>query len=244
MDRRPVNIPHRVLFIGNSYTYCNDLPELFGRIARAYGYNVEIRSVTKGGHKLEWHADPNDECGAMTEALLGNEHFDAAVLQEYSIRPALEDKTPFFSAVQMLCGKLRRNGVLRILLYQTWGRKEPCETLAEHGWTNREMTLRLAAAYDKIAAEQGCLLSPVGTAFYDVNTNHPEVVLYTEDNSHPTLSGSYLAALCHFAVLYGVSPLSVPYTPAGVEPEEAAILKQAAADAVSGPSIVPDEYRL
>ena len=178
MDRRPVNIPHRVLFIGNSYTYCNDLPELFGRIARAYGYNVEIRSVTKGGHKLEWHADPNDECGAMTEALLGNEHFDAAVLQEYSIRPALEDKTPFFSAVQMLCGKLRRNGVLRILLYQTWGRKEPCETLAEHGWTNREMTLRLAAAYEKIAAEQGCLLSPVGTAFYDVNTNHPEVVLY------------------------------------------------------------------
>ena len=58
-------------------------------------------------------------------------------------------------------------------------------------------------------------------------------MLYTEDNSHPTLSGSYLAALCHFAVLYGVSPLSVPYTPAGVEPEEAAILKQAAADAVS-----------
>ena len=98
--------------------------------------------------------------------------------------------------------------------------------------------------FGKIAAEQGCLLSPVGTAFYDVNTNHPEVVLYTEDNSHPTLSGSYLAALCHFAVLYGVSPLSVPYTPAGVEPEEAAILKQAAADAVSGPSIVPDEYRL
>lgn len=67
----PVNIPHRVLFIGNSYTYCNDLPELFGRIARAYGYNVEIRSVTKGGHKLEWHADPNDECGAMTEAVAG-----------------------------------------------------------------------------------------------------------------------------------------------------------------------------
>lgn len=149
-----------------------------------------------------------------------------------------------FPPYKCCAGKLRRNGVLRILLYQTWGRKEPCETLAEHGWTNREMTLRLAAAYEKIAAEQGCLLSPVGTAFYDVNTNHPEVVLYTEDNSHPTLSGSYLAALCHFAVLYGVSPLSVPYTPAGVEPEEAAILKQAAADAVSGPSIVPDEYRL
>ena len=78
------------------------------------------------------------------------------------------------------------------------------------------MTLRLAAAYAKIAAEQGCLLSPVGTAFYDVNTNHPEVVRDTpRDNlpSHPVLAG-YLAALCHFAVLYGVSPLSVPYTPA------------------------------
>ena len=143
-----------------------------------------------------------------------------------------------------LCARLRRTGDVRILLYQTWGRKEPCETLDAHGWTNREMTLRLAAAYEKIAAEQGCLVSPVGTAFYAVHTRHPEIALYTEDCSHPSLTGSYLAALCHFASLYGDSPLDVDYAPAGVDSAAAVLLRQAAAEAVSGPSIVTDEYRL
>lgn len=83
------------------------------------------------------------------------------------------------------------------------------------------MTLRLAAAYEKIAAEQGCLVSPVGTAFYAVHTRHPEIALYTEDCSHPSLTGSYLAALCHFASLYGDSPLDVDYAPAGVDSAEA-----------------------
>ena len=105
-------------------------------------------------------------------------------------------------------------------------------------------TLRLAAAYEKIAAEQGCLVSPVGTAFYAVHTRHPEIALYTEDCSHPSLTGSYLAALCHFASLYGDSPLDVDYAPAGVDSAEAVLLRQAAAEAVSGPSIVTDEYRL
>ena len=165
MDTTHLNAPRSVLFIGNSYTYCNDLPSLFGEIARSRGYELQVRSVTKGGHTLEGHADPADECGAKLEALLQSERFDAVFLQEFSVRPALDDKTPFFNAVRTLCARLRRTGDVRILLYQTWGRKEPCETLDAHGWTNREMTLRLAAAYEKIAAEQGCLVSPVGTAF-------------------------------------------------------------------------------
>ena len=188
METTHLNAPRSVLFIGNSYTYCNDLPSLFGELARSRGYELQVRSVTKGGHTLEGHADPADECGAKLEALLQSERFDAVFLQEVSVRPALDDKKPFFNAVRTLCARLRRTGDVRILLYQTWGRKEPCETLDAHGWTNREMTLRLAAAYEKIAAEQGCLVSPVGTAFYAVHTRHPEIALYTEDCSHPSLS--------------------------------------------------------
>lgn len=205
MDTTHLNAPRSVLFIGNSYTYCNDLPSLFGEIARSRGYELQIRSVTKGGHTLEGHADPADECGAKLEALLQSERFDAVFLQEFSVRPALDDKTPFFNAVRTLCARLRRTG---------------------------------------IAAEQGCLVSPVGTAFYAVHTRHPEIALYTEDCSHPSLTGSYLAALCHFASLYGDSPLDVDYAPAGVDSAVAELLRQAAAKAVSGPSIVTDEYRL
>ena len=134
METTHLNAPRSVLFIGNSYTYCNDLPSLFGELARSRGYELQVRSVTKGGHTLEGHADPADECGAKLEALLQSERFDAVFLQEFSVRPALDDKTPFFNAVRTLCARLRRTGDVRILLYQTWGRKEPCETLDAHGW--------------------------------------------------------------------------------------------------------------
>ncbi len=81
------------------------------------------------------------------------------------------------------------------------------------------MTLRLAAAYEKDCpqAEQGLPSFPRRHGVYAVHTRHPfEIALYTEDCSHPSLTGSYLAALCHFASLYGDSPLDVDYAPAGV----------------------------
>ena len=105
MDTTHLNAPRSVLFIGNSYTYCNDLPSLFGELARSRGYELHVRSVTKGGHTLEGHADPADECGAKLEALLQSERFDAVFLQEFSVRPALDDKTPFFNAVRTLCAR-------------------------------------------------------------------------------------------------------------------------------------------
>ena len=94
-------------------------------------------------------------------------------------------------------------------------------------------------------AEQGCPRSPVGTAFTPSMTRHPfEIALYTEVISHPSLTGSYSAAFCHFASLYGDSPLDVDYAPAGVgfggsRPAPAG----RGVEAVSGPSIVTDEYR-
>ena len=163
METTHLNAPRSVLFIGNSYTYCNDLPSLFGELARSRGYELQVRSVTKGGHTLEGHADPADECGAKLEALLQSERFDAVFLQEFSVRPALDDKTPFFNAVRTLCARLRRTGDVRILLYQTWGRKEPCETLDAHGWTNREMTLRKdcsRAGLSRLPRRHGVLRRP------------------------------------------------------------------------------------
>jgi hypothetical protein len=39
----------RVLFIGNSYTYFNDLPTIFRKLAAAGGHRVDTRMVAPGG---------------------------------------------------------------------------------------------------------------------------------------------------------------------------------------------------
>ena len=47
----------QVLWIGNSYTYYNDLPSLVGRLAAADGVELEFDSHTEGGWSWERHAN-------------------------------------------------------------------------------------------------------------------------------------------------------------------------------------------
>ena len=45
----------RILFIGNSYTYVNDLPATFAQLARAGGHAVGTDSLASGGATLTDH---------------------------------------------------------------------------------------------------------------------------------------------------------------------------------------------
>lgn len=60
----------RVLFIGNSYTYYNNMPLLFEQLANSNNKNVTVRSITKGGRMLESYTDVSDETTAVLDALL------------------------------------------------------------------------------------------------------------------------------------------------------------------------------
>jgi hypothetical protein len=63
-----------VLFIGNSYTYFNDMPSaIFAEMGKLQGFDLSVDSITKGGYTLESHADPSDPCGAQVEAVLTGE---------------------------------------------------------------------------------------------------------------------------------------------------------------------------
>lgn len=56
----------RALFIGNSYTYCNDLPLMFIGLAAAMDKALDVDSSTAGGYTLASHLDAADPVGAQT----------------------------------------------------------------------------------------------------------------------------------------------------------------------------------
>ena len=230
-----------VLFIGNSYTYYNDMHQIFQKIAKGQGINVEVYSITKGGYALLQFADEKDPYGKMIDTYLGAKEVDYIFIQEQSERPA-KDPKQFYDGVRAISERLASEEA-DILLYQTWGRKEPHSTLTSNGWTHEEMAYRLAASYEAIAEEMGYELSPVGSAFLDVYKNHPEINLYHSDNTHPSPAGSYLIALCHYATLYGLSPVGVEYN-MNLSDDVVSVLQNAAHNAVFGDSIVPPEYKV
>ena len=230
--------PLRVLFIGNSYTYYNEVWTMLEGIARADGREVITDHVTKGGWTLEKMASLDDEFGKQAHEKLTDPdtHYDVVFLQEQSLRPAVSPAL-FFTAVRNLCQKVKAKGA-EVVLYQTWGRKSGADKLEEYGWTNESMTRLLAKSYEAAADECETALSPVGTAFYDVYTHHPEIELYNPDKSHPSATGTYLAALCHYATLYQASPVGNAYAPEALDTKAIALLQQAAHDAVFGESIL------
>ena len=232
-----------VLFIGNSYTYYNDMPAIFRAFAEADGHSVTVTSITKGSYKLEQFADPADEYGAkVEEALSGDTKYDYVILQEQSVRPTTVSVSGFYKAVRNLTARIREAGAEPIL-YATWGRKTGSSTLDTYKMTNESMTWKLAAAYQAIGDELSVPVVHVGLAFYDVYTHQTDIELYNEDKSHPSAAGSYLAAASLYAHILDTDPTASAY--AGSLPQShAEILREAAQKAVSAPPAIPDAYKM
>ena len=70
------NNPKKILFIGNSITYFNDMPNLFKEISNSKGKNVIVDSHTPGGTGFVDHVDNPTVYG-----LFKNNTWDAVVLQ-------------------------------------------------------------------------------------------------------------------------------------------------------------------
>ena len=232
---------YNILFIGNSYTHYNDMPEqIFAKIMKAAGYKANVVRATKGSHYLIDAAKSDDEVGAKVESYFAARNYDFVILQEQSTCPALlPDK--FYTGVRNLTAKIKAEGATPIL-YGTWGRKTGHSVLTENGWTNESMTWLISAAYEAIGAELGIDVAYAGLAFYDVFTNNKKIEIYDDDKTHPNATGSYLAAMTIFAKMTGIDPTTVDYN-ANLTDDTAAILKEAARKAVFETPAIPDKYK-
>lgn len=234
---------YNILFIGNSYTYYNDMPtKIFEQIANSVGVKVKVDSITKGGWWLWDHANSDDEMGKIVDGAFKKTKYDYVILQDQSTLP-IDDPGCFYDGVRNICEKVRANGATPIL-YCTWGRKTGSETLANRGLTHESMTWKLAAGYTAIAKELNIDVAYVGLSFTDVYTNYPTLTnLYADDLTHPSYSGSYLATLTIFTEITNIDPEEITYN-GSLTGNIVSVLKQAAKKAVFETVDIPDEYKV
>ena len=180
-----------VLFVGNSYTYYNQMPEkAFTSIAREAGYEVSVTSVTHGGYRLSQFADPENEEGKRLRDTIKNVRYDFAVLQEQSVTP-IKDEAAFIKGASDVKELISADN---FILYATWGRNDGSPMLTELGLTREEMTEKLSKAYNSAAEKLDARVAEVGKAFLEYSKDHSKDDLYNPDMSHPSEVGSALAA--------------------------------------------------
>ena len=194
----------KVLFIGNSYTFYNDLPVLFKSLASENGFECDVDSVTRGGYWLTQHADLSDECGKRADELLSGKKYDFVILQDNSMA-TVKDPERFMRGVSELCEKIKKNGA-KTVLYQTWGRKEGSPILNDISMTSEEMSLAVENGYKNAEEQFSAMRSPVGKYFRELS-RCSDIELYNNDKSHPSFAGSYLAACVFFFTMFGIKPL-------------------------------------
>lgn len=187
----------RVLFLGNSYTFYNNMPELFKDICARNGVDAEVMSVTCGGYTIAHFVSNDNDCGRKAKELLKQYKFDYVVLQEMSVRPASNPET-FLKSVREFMPYIRKNGA-RPALYQTWGRPDGSPLLVEKGWTHEEMHELLKSAYVKAAKEHDAIFVPAGDRLHEAYREGRDT--YSDDGGHPSPEGSAIIAQAFFDAL-------------------------------------------
>jgi len=182
----------RVLLIGNSLTYANDLPEILEAVARQGGKSLHAQSVTGGGYNLEDHYR-----GRTALAEIARGHYELVILQQGPSSLAesqldLREWTGRFDA------PIRASGA-RPALYMVW------PELERFGYFD---AVRLS--YRNAALDVDGMFIPAGEAWRAAWAVDPRLPFYSSDDFHPSPLGSYAAALSMYAELYQESPVGLP----------------------------------
>lgn len=185
----------KFLFIGNSHTYFNDMPQLFAKLYRAgTGEPAESVMLSHSGRSWEWH---RKEAYEIRYNLLYGGYDDCFLQQAAHPFPGEETTRQ--------CGKylidLCKTAGVRPVLVETWAKKDEPQEQAQ---MNR--------VYRGMAEENDCLISPVGEVWQEVRKLRPEIDLYYKDGAHASVYGGYLIACCHFRTVTGRSMLDLPNT--------------------------------
>ena len=223
-----------ILFLGNSYTQENQLPQLIQSVAATVGYSIQVSENTPGGCTLQQHS-----ASPTSLNLIAAGKWDYVVLQEQSQLPSCppaqvaQQVYPYAALLDSLIKV--SNPCAQTLFYQTWGRKygdsQNCAVYPPL-CTYWGMDSLLAARYRIMAQDNEALLSPVGDVWRYLYTHHAALELYSPDQSHPSLLGSYAAACCFVTIITGADPLTITYTPTGIDPQDADVVKRAVATVV------------
>jgi hypothetical protein len=227
-DHRPI----RILFIGNSYTFVNNIPLLASALAAKESRPLETESVTEGGATLKLHWQKGDALRAIRQG-----PWDYVVLQEHStLGPKavvngiaqINDPGDFYQYARLFDREIKRVGA-KTIFYLTWARRNAPQNQAI-----------LTRTYTTIAVDLQAQIAPVGVAWANAMRANPDLVLHQEDLSHPNSTGSYLAACVFYSMIYHKSPvgLTSKIAQTGIDPKNAVNAKSSAKSSVQGETLL------
>ena len=223
---------HEILLMGNSYVSFNSLHNLVDGVMNAASQPANVSTLNGGGMRLSQHWSNVASAGHQWNTTLNNGNWDWVVLQDQSQIPGFPRSQNEWIASKNgaveLAEVIEDNGGETVLM-MTWGRRNGDSNNAWRFPDFSTMQDELESGYldyrDNISTNGGnAWVAPVGLAFEHIhdkivaeggtptNSGNTFYNLYTNDGSHPSLSGSYLAAVVLYATITGNDPVGLSHS--------------------------------
>jgi len=187
----------RVLFVGNSYTYFENLPQVVSVLSEQTGTVLITEKITIGGAKLSEHW--RGARGLNTREKIRNGDYDIVVLQEWSLGTVNErDSAVYYLG---LFSKLARETGAKPYYYLTWGREKVPQQQEP-----------ISRVYRETAALNVATVVPAGEAWARARELRPDFDLFNPDGTHPSELGTYLTACVFVVTITGELPGTIPGT--------------------------------
>ena len=210
--------PQRLLFVGDSFTFCNGGVENHVRQLAASAKlpkTIVADSETKGGAPLRvLFGRPS-----VQEKIRGG--YDLVILQDDIPEYKEHTAAPFAEYASRFDEEIHKAGS-RTVLFMAW----PYERL---NWVTLP---EIVKAHRELAAKRHIPVAPVGLAFERALAKRPTLAMLGPDKEHESIHGTYLAASVIYATLFQESPVGCTYRPDGVSAEEAVFLQHVAWETV------------
>lgn len=182
----------RVLFVGNSLTYTNDLPRTIAGMARALDETPLVyRTIAKPDYALEDHW--RDGIAARIAA----DGWHLVVMQQGPSSLAANQESLRIWTVQMNSAITAAGA--RAALFMVW-------PAAANDWTFDGVR----TGYRNAALEVNGMFIPAGEAWRTAWAADSTLRLYGADDFHPSTLGTYLAAAVHFEMIYDRPATDLP----------------------------------
>ncbi|RYE22448.1 MAG: DUF4886 domain-containing protein [Sphingobacteriales bacterium] len=220
----------KVLFIGNSYIYTNDVPALLEQLCTANGDVLIKDQNTPGGYSFQAH---NGDQTTLDK--INSNSWDVVILQEQSQRPAFPQsqvEMQVYPYALLLVDKVKfNNPCSEVMFMMTWGYKNG--DASNCGFyppicTYDGMQDGLRFSYMKMGQDNNSNVAPIGAAWKVMRDSFPNMELYSPDESHPSLNGSYLEACVLYASIFHKTPVGNTFT-AGLPVADVATFQRIAA---------------
>lgn len=172
----------KVLFIGNSHTYFNDMPYIFKLICQENNIDVDVTMLAHGYKGLDFH---KKEPEIRFNILYGG--YDYIVLQD--LQGGFDEKS-LNSSVDAIKTYIDKTDS-KLVLYMPWTIK-----------SEREKQQQMADAYINLAKRLSVLVAPVGLVWWEFKDIYPEIELYFKDDKHASQIGSTLVAYTIYRTIF------------------------------------------